>query len=103
MSADGACRTRRADTAVAKTIRAGGPVDACRSPENDSPTTSMHECSACSALATPGQEVWFAWNAKAVVRQYYDHTDPELADARVAEIGRDFTDASMPVSYTHLT
>ena len=28
----------------------------------------------------PRQEVWFAWNAKEVVRQIYDHTDPELAD-----------------------
>ena len=39
----------------------------------------------------PRQEMWFAWNAKEVVRQIYDHTDPGLADAWVAEIGRDFT------------
>ena len=25
----------------------------------------------------PRQEVWFAWNAKEVVRQIYDHSDPE--------------------------
>ena len=29
----------------------------------------------------PHQEVWFAWNAKEVVRQIYDHTDAELAAA----------------------
>ncbi len=45
----------------------------------------------------PRQEVWFAWNAKEVVRQIHDHTDPELAAAWVAEIGRDFTDETMPV------
>jgi len=44
----------------------------------------------------PGQEVWFAWNAKEVVRQIYDHTDPALADEWVAQIGRDFTDPEMP-------
>ena len=44
----------------------------------------------------PKQEVWFAWNAKEVVRQTYAHSDPELADAWVAEIVRDFADQSMP-------
>lgn len=50
----------------------------------------------------PRQEVWFAWNAKEVVRQIYDHTDPELADAWVAEIGRDFADTAMPVEVRRL-
>jgi Transposase len=45
----------------------------------------------------PHREVWFAWNAKEVVRQIYDHTDAELAAAWVAEIARDFTDESMPL------
>jgi transposase len=31
-----------------------------------------------------------------VVRQIYDHTDPELADAWVEAIGRDFADFTMP-------
>lgn len=44
----------------------------------------------------PRQEVWFAWNAKEVVRQIYDHTDAELAADWVSEIGRDFTDSEMP-------
>jgi transposase len=50
----------------------------------------------------PRSEVWFAWNAKEVVRQIYDHTDPELADAWVAAIGRDFTDWTMPVEVRRL-
>src|SRR5690606_28002831 len=29
----------------------------------------------------PRREVWFAWNAKEVVRQIYDHTDHALAIA----------------------
>ena len=45
---------------------------------------------------------WFAWNAKEVVRQICDHTDPELADAWVAAVGRDFADWTMPVEVRRL-
>ena len=48
------------------------------------------------AAGDPHREVWFAWNAKEVVRQIYDHTDPELAADWVDEIARDFTDENMP-------
>ena len=44
----------------------------------------------------PRQQVWFAWNAKEVVRQIYDHTDPALAAEWVDAIGRDFIDPEMP-------
>ena len=37
-----------------------------------------------------------------VVRQIYEHTDPELADAWVTEIGRDFTDTTMPFEVRRL-
>lgn len=50
----------------------------------------------------PRQEVWFAWNAKEVVRQIYGHTDGDLADAWVDEIGRDFTDPEMPFEVRRL-
>jgi transposase len=50
----------------------------------------------------PRREVWFAWNAKEVVRQIYDHTDPVLAAEWVAEIGRDFTDQEMPFEVRRL-
>jgi transposase len=50
----------------------------------------------------PHQEVWFAWNAKEVVRQIYDHTDVQLATQWVAEIGRDFTDREMPLEVRRL-
>jgi transposase len=50
----------------------------------------------------PRQEVWLAWNAKEVVRQTYEHTDPELAAEWVAEIGRDFTDSTMPFEVRRL-
>ena len=36
------------------------------------------------AAGDPEREVWFAWNAKEVVRQIYDHTDVELAAAWAA-------------------
>ena len=50
----------------------------------------------------PRQEVWLAWNAKEVVRQIYDHTDPELAAEWVSEIRRDFTDRGMPLEVRRL-
>ena len=37
-----------------------------------------------------------------MVRQTYDHTDPELAAACVDEIARDFTDENMPVEVRRL-
>ena len=40
--------------------------------------------------------MWFAWNAKEVVRQIYDHTDHQLAAEWVDEIVRDFADSQMP-------
>jgi len=54
------------------------------------------------AAGDPQREVWFAWNAREVVRQIYDHTDPELAVEWVAEIGRDFTDPEMPLEVRRL-
>ena len=50
----------------------------------------------------PRREVWFAWNAKEVVRQTYDHTDPVLAAVWVDEIVRDFADAEMPLEVRRL-
>jgi transposase len=54
------------------------------------------------AAGDPHREVWFAWNAKEVVRQIYDHTDPALAVEWVDEIGRDFCDESMPLEVRRL-
>ena len=54
------------------------------------------------AAGDPHREVWFAWNAKEVVRQIYDHTDTELAVAWVDEIGRDFCDETMPLEVRRL-
>lgn len=54
------------------------------------------------AAGDPKREVWFAWNAKEVVRQTYGHTDPQLAAAWVDEIARDFTDESMPFEVRRL-
>jgi transposase len=50
----------------------------------------------------PHLDVWFAWNAKEVVRQIYDHCDAELAAEWVAEIGRDFIDPDMPFEVRRL-
>ena len=48
------------------------------------------------AGSDPVRELWFAWNAKEIVRQIYNHTNPAFATAWVTEIARDFTDESMP-------
>ena len=50
----------------------------------------------------PRREVWFAWKAKEVVRQIYNHTDRDLAAEWVAEIGRDCTDREMPLEVRRL-
>jgi transposase len=55
-----------------------------------------HKLLGLLAAGDPKREVWFAWNAKEVVRQIYDHTDHQLAVAWVHEIARDFADAEMP-------
>jgi hypothetical protein len=47
-------------------------------------------------VGDPGREVWFAWNAKEVVRQTYAHIDPMLAAQWVDAIVRDFADREMP-------
>jgi transposase len=54
------------------------------------------------AAGDPKREVWFAWNAKEVVRQIYDHTDHQLAVAWVDEIVRDFADGEMPLEVRRL-
>jgi len=54
------------------------------------------------AAGYPKREVWFAWNAKEVVRQIYDHTDIELAVEWVEEIVRDFADGEMPFEVRRL-
>lgn len=54
------------------------------------------------AVGDPKREMWFAWNAKEVVRQIYDHTDAQLAAEWVDEIGRDFTDETMPFDVRRL-
>jgi hypothetical protein len=48
------------------------------------------------AAGDPKGEVKLTWHAKEVVRQIYDHTDPQLAEAWVDEIIRDFADRTMP-------
>ena len=44
----------------------------------------------------PQRKAQFAWKAKEVVRQIYDHTDHESAEAPVDEILRDFAEPEMP-------
>jgi len=54
------------------------------------------------AAGDPRGEVKLTWHAKEVVRQIYDHTDPQLAEAWVDEIIRDFTDGEMPLEVRRL-
>ena len=54
------------------------------------------------AAGDPAREVWFAWNAKEVVRQIYDHTNTALAIEWVDEIVRDFADETMPLEVRRL-
>jgi transposase len=54
------------------------------------------------AAGDPKGELRLTWHAKEVVRQIYDHTDAEVAAAWVDDIGRDFTDTSMPLEVRRL-
>ena len=54
------------------------------------------------AAGDPKGEVKLTWHAKEVVRQIYDHTNPEVAEAWVEEIIRDFADRSMPLEVRRL-
>jgi len=50
----------------------------------------------------PRREVWFAWNAKEVVRQLYEHTDVALAAVWIDGTIRDFADREMPAEVRRL-
>jgi transposase len=54
------------------------------------------------AAGDPRGEVKLTWHAKEIVRQIYSHTDPQLAEAWVEEIIRDFTDTEMPLEVRRL-
>jgi transposase len=54
------------------------------------------------AAGDPKGEVKLTWHAKEVVRQLYDHADPELAEAWVDELIRDFADREMPIEVRRL-
>lgn len=50
----------------------------------------------------PRSEVGYAYAAKEVVRQIYEHTNPELAAEWVQELVDDFTDEAMPTEVRRL-
>jgi len=54
------------------------------------------------AAGDPKGELRLCWHAKEVVRQTYDHTDPDLAAAWIDDIVRDFADTEMPVELQRL-
>ena len=101
MPAPGAERDRSA-IGAARPIRSTAAGAGSSWPANGSASTATTSCSACSPPATRRREVWFAWNAKEVVRQIYDHTDHQLAVAWVDEIVRDFADGEMPLEVRRL-
>lgn len=94
------CRRRVQNETLGHRGRRDDPLYRCRrrlTIARERLSTDQHErLLGLLRAGDPRQEVWFAWNAKEVVRQIYDHTDPVLAADWVAEIGRDFTDSEMP-------
>ena len=100
------CRRRVQNETIGHRGRKDDPLYRCRRRllmARERLTVDGHErLMGLLAAGDPKREVWFAWNAKEVVRQIYDHTDPTLAADWVDEIGRDFTDESMPVEVRRL-
>lgn len=102
MAASVVCRTRPSATAAAATTRSGEHSHRL-SIARERLSADQHE--RLMGLLRTGdrrQELWFARNAKEVVRQIYDHTNVELATQWVAEIGIDFTDPEMPFEVRRL-
>jgi transposase len=100
------CRRRVQNETVGHRGRRDDPLYRCRRRlviARERLTVDGHErLIGLLASGDPKREVWFAWNAKEVVRQIYDHTDAQLAREWVDEIGRDFTDENMPFEVQRL-
>ena len=102
MSAGAGCRTRRSAIAAARPTRSTAAAAGSSWPASGSASTATSKLLGLLAAGDPRKEVWFAWNAKEVVRQIYDHTDHQLAVAWVDEIVRDFADGEMPLEVRRL-
>ena len=102
MSADGGCRTRPSAIVAARPTRSTAAGAGSSWPASGSASTATTSSLGLLAAGDPKREVWFAWNAKEVVRQIYDHTDHQLAVAWVDEIVRDFADGEMPLEVRRL-
>ena len=102
MSAGAGCRTRRSAIVAARPTRSTAAAAVSSWPANGSASTVTSKLLGLLAAGDPKREVWFAWNAKEVVRQIYDHTDHQLAVAWVDEIVRDFADGEMPFEVRRL-
>jgi transposase len=95
------CRTRPSATGAARVIRSTAAAAVRHGPR--AAQHRRHErLLGLLAAGDPKREVWFAWNAKEVVRQIYDHTNEPLAVAWVDEIVRDFADGEMPFEVRRL-
>ena len=91
-SADDECRTKRAGIVADATIRSTGPGADSAVREGTTLRRSTRSGARSAACRRPQIGGVVRMERKKVVRQIYDHTDPELADAWVAAMGRDFTD-----------
>ena len=75
-SADAGCRTRRSATAAASPTRSTAAAAVSSWPRERLPVDGHERLLGLLAAGDPKREVWLTWNAKEVVRQIYDHTDP---------------------------
>jgi len=100
------CRRRVQNDTLGHRGRKGDPLYRCRRrlvmAQERLSVDGRERLMGLLAAGDPALEVWFAWNAKEVVRQIYAHTDTTLATEWVAEIVRDFADESMPLEVRRL-
>ena len=97
----GVSRTRRSGMGAARTTRSIALAVGCCSPARNSHPARQNTSWVSCALAN-GSEVGYAYSAKEVVRQIYEHTDIELAEQWLDEIIVDFTDSSTPTEVRRL-
>ena len=95
MRVGAACRRTPSATAAAQTAALPGQSTAGHGPPRL--TVDEHDrLMGCLGACDRHRAAWLVGNANEVVRQIYDHSNVELAAARVDEMGRDFRDETNP-------
>ena len=99
---DGGSRTRRWDTAAAKTTRCTGPASCSSQRRRTSPRTDTPSCGACSTPETPTARSATPGTAEETLRAVYDIPCAKVGAAAVAQLAADLQEPGMPEEINRL-